>query len=269
MIPVLSVPEMATDLMSATVQLEQPLPDGSMTVATGFLVNDPTPDGRPRIVLVTANHVFAGMPGDQAQIGYRVKGADGAWTFAPASLPIRAHGKPLWRKNPNRDVAVIAITAPAEFAKAAIPLAWIAGDDSLSQSALAPGEEMMTLGYPQGLSANPAGFPILRTGRVASYPVGPSSISPTFLLDFPAFPGNSGGPVWLEGANEPNLVAGILTQQVEKGGEPLGIGVVVQAQFIRDTISQLDAPAGAAPAPTQTAVVTAPSAASNASAVKK
>jgi S1-C subfamily serine protease len=268
MVPVLTVPEMAADLMSATVQLEQPLPGGSMTVATGFLVNDPTPDGRPRVVLVTANHVFAGMPGDQAQIGYRVKGADGSWTFAPQSLPIRAHGKPLWRKNATKDVAVIAIAAPPEFARAAIPLAWIAGDDSLSQSALAPGEEMMTLGYPQGLSANPAGFPILRTGRIASFPIGPSNISPTFLLDFPAFPGNSGGPVWLEGANEPNLVAGILTQQVEKGGESLGIGVVVQAQFIRDTITLLDQPATAAPA-VQTAAIPAAGAASNASAVKK
>ena len=267
MIPVLTVPEMATDLMSATVQLEQPLPDGSMTVATGFLVSDPTPDGRPRIVLVTANHVFAGMPGDQAQIGYRVKGSDGAWTFAPQRLPIRAHGKPLWRKNATRDVAVIAITAPPEFARSAIPLAWIAGDDFLAQGALAPGEEMMTLGYPQGLSANPAGFPILRTGRIASYPVGPSATTPTFLLDFPAFPGNSGGPVWLEGAGEPNLVAGILTQQVQKGGELLGIGVVVQAQFIRDTLLQLDQPATAAP--TETAAIPALSAAADASAVKK
>lgn len=266
MVPVLTVPEMAADLMSATVQLEAPLPDGTMTVATGFLVNDPTPDGRPRIVLVTANHVFAGMPGDQAQVGYRVKGADGAWTFAPQPLAIRTHGKPLWRKNATKDVAVIAITAPPEFAKAAIPLAWIAGDESLAQSALAPGEEMMTLGYPQGLSANPAGFPILRTGRIASFPIGPSTTTPTFLLDFPAFPGNSGGPVWLEGANEPNLVAGILTQQVQKGGESLGIGVVVQAQFIRDTLGLLDQVS--APA-VETAAIPSGGAAADASAIKK
>ena len=74
---------MTVDLMSATVQLEQPLSDGTRTVATGFLVSDPTPDGRPRVVLITADHVFEGMPSDQATIGYRVKGADGAWTFAP------------------------------------------------------------------------------------------------------------------------------------------------------------------------------------------
>ncbi|HEY7851921.1 MAG TPA: serine protease, partial [Caulobacteraceae bacterium] len=68
--------DMTVDLMSATVQLEQPLGNGTRTVATGFLVSDPTPSGVPRVVLVTANHVFAGMAADQATIGYRVQGPD-------------------------------------------------------------------------------------------------------------------------------------------------------------------------------------------------
>ena len=58
---------------------------------------------------------------------------------------------------------------------------------------------MMTLGFPRGLAANAAGFPILRAGRVASYPVAPARIFPTFLLDFSVFPGNSGGPVFMSG----------------------------------------------------------------------
>jgi hypothetical protein len=33
-------------MMQATVQVEQTLPDGSHIMGTGFLVNDPTPDGR-------------------------------------------------------------------------------------------------------------------------------------------------------------------------------------------------------------------------------
>ena len=108
----------------------------------------------------------------------------------------------------------------------------------------------MTLGFPQGLSANPAGFPILRSGRVASYPLGPSTAYPTFLLDFRVFPGNSGGPVWLDESQTPGIpddqkgrfVAGLLTQQVEKGDQNLGIGIVTQAQFIRDTLRLLDSP---------------------------
>ena len=152
---------------------------------------------------------------------------------------------------PIRDVAAIGIVAPAAFAKAAIPLAWLAGDDAMTRYALEPGDEMMTLGFPQGLSANSAGFPILRAGKVASYPLGPSTAFPTFLLDFHVFPGNSGGPVFLEahttaqlGAEKPptHLIAGMLTQEVEVGAENLGIGIVTQARFVRETLAMLDAP---------------------------
>jgi S1-C subfamily serine protease len=255
------IADMAVDLMSATVQLEQPVGHGTRTVATGFLISDPTPDGRPRVVLVTAEHVFEGMSGDEATIGYRTQRSDGTWSFAPQNFTIRAGGRPLWTRNPTRDVAAIAISAPPAFAKAAIPLAWLASDDTLARYQLAPGEEMMTLGFPQGLSANPAGFPILRSGRVASYPLGPSTTYPTFLLDFQVFPGNSGGPVWLDETHNPSVpddqkthfIAGLLTQQVEKGDQNLGIGIVTQAQFIRDTLNLLDSPVRAAQARPQSA----------------
>jgi S1-C subfamily serine protease len=244
-------PAVTVELIAATVQLEQPLAGGMRTVGTGFLVSDPTPDGRPRVVLVTANHVFERMSGDEATIGYRVEKPDGSWTYAPQKITIRADGKALWMRHPSRDVAAISITAPPAFAQAAIPLSWLAGDDALARDQLAPGDEMMTLGYPQGLSANTAGFPILRAGRVASYPIGPSAAFPTFLLDFRVFPGNSGGPVYLNptstaadtsGQTPAPVIAGMLTQQVEVGQENLGIGIVTQAEFIRQTVAELDQP---------------------------
>ena len=69
--------------MQATVQVEQRLPDGSHTIGTGFLVDDPTPDGVPRTVLVTANHVLNRMPAHRAHVGYRVQGKDGGWRYEP------------------------------------------------------------------------------------------------------------------------------------------------------------------------------------------
>ena len=53
--------DLPATLSQATVQIEQAQPDGSRIVGTGFLVDDPTPDGTPRTVLVTANHVFERM----------------------------------------------------------------------------------------------------------------------------------------------------------------------------------------------------------------
>ncbi|HEY5072464.1 MAG TPA: serine protease [Caulobacteraceae bacterium] len=241
---------MSVDLIQATVQLEQPIGDGSRTVGTGFLLSDPTPDGRPRVVLVTANHVFEKMPGDQATIGYRVEGPDGVWRYAPQKITIRKHGAPVWTHHHSRDVAAITITAPPAFAKAAIPLDWLGGDDAFDRRGLGPGDEMMALGFPQGLSANSAGFPILRSGRVASYPLGPSTAFPTFLLDFRVFPGNSGGPVYVDdpagrqagGQPQAPFIAGMLTQQVQVGDENLDIGIVTQAKFIRETVAELDGP---------------------------
>jgi S1-C subfamily serine protease len=193
--------DLSVDLIQATVQLEQPLGDGSRTVGTGFLIADKDPDGRPRTILITAGHVFDRMPSVSAKIGYRVQSKDGAWRYDPQTLKIRDGDHPLWVKHGTRDVAAIVVEAPPEFAKAAIPLAWLAQDDTFGKYALGPGDEMMALGFPRGLSANPAGFPILRSGRVASYPLAPATAFPTFLMDFSVFPGNSGGPVFMaEGA---------------------------------------------------------------------
>src|SRR5436305_6249537 len=89
--------DLSIDLIQATVQLEQPLGDGSRTVGTGFLISDPTPDGRPRTVLITAAHVLAGMPGRTATIGFRTANPDGSWSYSPKPLQIRDRaGHELW-----------------------------------------------------------------------------------------------------------------------------------------------------------------------------
>jgi hypothetical protein len=246
--------DLSMDMIKATVQLEQPLGDGTRTVGTGFLLTSPGPDGKPRTILVTAGHVLQKMTQGEARIGYRFQSADGGWRYDPQPLTIRTgKGAPKWTQHPNRDVAALEIKAPAEFAKAAIPLAWLARDETFNSVALAPGDEMLALGFPLGLSANTAGFPILRAGRVASYPLAPSAEFPTFLLDFSVFPGNSGGPVYVAHkqaatgeAKEAQFIAGMLTQQVELSGDRLDIGIVTHARYIRETVEMLD---GVMPAP--------------------
>ena len=253
------VMDLAVELIQATVQLEQPLGDGTRTVGTGFLISVAGPDGQPRTVLITANHVFQKMPGANARIGYRISNADGSWSYSPQPLKIRdGEGHELWTHHPSRDVAAISIKAPPEFAKAAIPQSYLAADETFAEYKVGAGDEMMALGFPRGLSANAAGFPILRSGRVASYPIAPAKIFPTFLLDFSVFPGNSGGPVFVSRdasaiapgviqasdapAPGPGFIAGLLTQQVELNNERLEIGIVTHAKYIRETIALLQNP---------------------------
>jgi V8-like Glu-specific endopeptidase len=254
------------DIIRATIQIEQPIGSGGRTVGTGFLISAKRPDGTPETVLVTANHVLAQMPGLEAKIGYRTQSADGVWAYTPQDLKIRDDaGQPLWTHHPARDVAVMKITAPEAFARAAIPAGYLASETAFDEQDVTTGDELMVLGFPRGVAANNAGFPILRSGRVASYPLSPAA-SPTFLLDFAVFPGNSGGPVFLtsgvqrvSSAPAKPLIAGLLTQQVELGGERLEIGIITHATYITQTIAMMD-PGLAPPAKPPTVATVADSA---------
>lgn len=237
--------DLAVELIQATVQLEASYGDGTRNVGTGFLISAPDAEGAPHIVLVTAGHVLERMPGAVMTIGYRTAGENGAWKYQPQKVEIRRDGRPLWVTAADHDVSAVEVEPTAEVRADAIPISWLADDDAFDAADIGPGDEMMALGYPWGLSANGAGFPILRAGKVASYPIAPTWQYPTFLLDFSVFPGNSGGPVFVregKGADARLLVTGIMTQQLEMNDQPLEIGVVTQAQFVRQAIAELDKP---------------------------
>ena len=242
-------------LMRATFKLDQRQEDGGTTVGTGWLVRLPGPDGRgrsARLALVTAGHVLERMQLDHASIHWRRVDADGRWHREPAPVRIRdAAGAALWHRHINRDIAALPINPPTHAHDWAIGFDQLADDAALEAFDVQPGDEMLALGYPRGLSANEIGFPILRAGRVASYPLWPSADFPTFLMDFAVFAGNSGGPVYMSdrarkrvGArdfHEAQFVAGLLAQQVVLTDERLEIGIVLHAAFIRQCLLGLEA----------------------------
>jgi hypothetical protein len=242
------------DLIEATVRLEQPLDNRQSTLGTGFVVLSTAPDGAPRTILITAGHVLANMPNDKVSVGLRRRSETGDWTHAPVSVRIRdAAGAPIWTRHPTQDVA--AIELPPGLTASAIPVSELPGERALENLGVQPGDEMMVLGYPHGVAANPAGFPILRSGRVASYPLSPADRYPTYLVDLTVFEGNSGGPVYMLGPQAAAdgrrgvTVTGLLTQQLKLRGDRLDIGNVTQADFITETISLMGAAAPAEVSP--------------------
>ena len=76
-------------------------------------------------------------------------------------------------------------------------------DAKLLEYKINPGDEVRCLGYPLGAQSNEAGFPILRSGKIASYPLTPTIKTKTFLVDLRIFKGNSGGPVFVVENNRP------------------------------------------------------------------
>ena len=241
--------DLALAMEQATVLVAEPPGPGQRVNAAGFLVSDPMPDGTPRVVLVTAEHVFEHIPEDQLRLGLHTHNADGSWALSPQLLPLRSGGQPLWTRHPTRDIAVLAVQVPQEVARQAIPIAWLGDADTFARYGIGPGDEMTTLGFPDALGSSPLMFPILRVGRVASYPLGPLSVEPGFLLDAAVTNGDSGGPVFLarrrpsvpDRSPEP-IVAGVLTQQITPRGEHIGLGMVTYAVFVREALQLLDAP---------------------------
>jgi S1-C subfamily serine protease len=171
----------------------------------------------------------------------------------------------LWVRHPDADVAVMKITLPDFVFRQtknipSLSTDQLADDGMMERFEIHPGDQLLCLGYPFGLEANVSGFPILRSGKIASYPLTPAKETKTFLFDFEVFQGNSGGPVYfvdkgrsyggkIHGAETIQFVAGIVTEQkyavqLVKSQkvifEKLNLAVVVPSYFIKETLALLD-----------------------------
>lgn len=71
---------------------------------------------------------------------------------------------------------------------------FLATDEKLESILMRPGDEVFCLGFPPG--AAPGGFPLLRSGYIASYPIAPMRAVKQIEVDIPLMYGNSGSPVY-------------------------------------------------------------------------
>jgi hypothetical protein len=251
------------NMMNSTFKIE-----GEGSLGACFIVFRPSetrPEGGYH-VLVTAAHVLEGMKGDTAKVHLRKRTSDTTFERLIHNLQIRNNGVPLWYRNPDSDVAVMYINTPSDAYVSPGSLPVFATDQVLKDYKVGPGYELFALGFPFGAECNDAGFPILRSGSIASYPILPTQETRTFLFDLEVRKGNSGGPVYIadtariipsEGANIKwiNMIAGLvsqekaITQEVQSPYRttreefPLNVAVVVHGSVIRETIEKLPWPA--------------------------
>jgi hypothetical protein len=241
--------DLTNAMFMATFKIEQKQPKGGKSVGTGWLVDMSQIMGSQKIALVTAFHVFDSMRSGAVEIHWRRMDESGKWVLEPEKVEIRAADMPLWQQHPKYDIATMWVSPPKGPLEGAIPFEYLADEKSLKHYEISPGDELLALGFPRGLSANNIGFPILRSGRVASYPLWPVGDFPSFLMDFSVFSGNSGGPVYMSDrirkraaaseTHEAHIVMGMLAQQVILTDERLEIGIVLHAEFIRETLMNL------------------------------
>lgn len=260
--PITEPRDPATRVTLATVKLAN-----ERSMAAGFFVELPAEMAdkqKPReCVFVTAQHVLEQCLGANALLILRKRQPNATYNRVEMPLKIREGQTPRWVRHPQHDIAAMRVILPPDVATQPLPHATLADERALRKAGLHVGSRVITFGYPMRLEANNAGFPIVRQGGVASFPFVPVAQHPTMFLDMNAFAGDSGGPVIAAPADrasptpsngdapEEPLVLGLITGQVRHDERvngmmeervthyPLGVALLIQSQFIRETIALL------------------------------
>ena len=247
-------------LMNTTFEIKGkaasgPKGEARFTSGTVFVMGKPFKNGANGgdPVLITAAHVLDGIVGDDATLSLRRQDQAGTFTVVPTQIHIRDHGKNLYVKHPNADVAAMYVSLPNELDIPLPSLSYLATDDQLQALEIHPGDELLCLGFPLDLQQNT--FPVIRSGLLASYPLFPSKKAKVFYYNFHVFPGNSGGPVYFNfmfrrtygpahPGTKPVGIIGLVSQQLNStlpGYEKaqLDMAVIVPSSFITETVEML------------------------------
>ena len=242
-VAVAAASDFATEMVEATFKLFH-----ADSTGTCILVRREAPD--QALYLVTAAHVFEGTKGETAIVVLRRGTDDGSFQRHDHTITVRRDGKPLWVRHATEDIAVLRLSEPPPVPVKALPMASLADESRLTAAGLHICSPLFVLTYPQRFEANDAGFAVARQGIIASHPFLPIQAHHTYLASFTTFAGDSGGPVFVAGADDHPLLVGIVIAQFRHDEQvkteyeertihhPLGLGTVLHAQFVRDTIEQ-------------------------------
>jgi hypothetical protein len=175
--------ELNTILMQSTFRIHGPKKGASDKTSFGtvFLMGKPTPDiTKQYYVLITAAHVLDEIDGENGTLTLREKHKDGSYTVKPWNVKLRAKDNNLYVKHPDADVTALYVDMPDDLNVPILPINLLGDDEVLVKFEIHPGDELLCLGFPLFTSSD-FGFPILRSGKIASYPIIPTAINKRIL----------------------------------------------------------------------------------------
>ncbi len=159
--------------------------------ATGFFFLNEN-----RFYLITNRHVVrvesTNFSPDKLQIKLHTNNADHTQNSL-YDIPLYQNGKSIWREKPGVDL--VAIELPQKDMSRFVFKSFTPSFLAPANIIIAPGDDVIVIGYPRGFSDVLHNYPVMRTGAVASaYPTAFNGL-PFFLVDARLHPGTSGSPV--------------------------------------------------------------------------
>ena len=190
-------------LTHSTVRIACQLVDGSISTGSGFFYAFAKEADGNVPAIVTNKHVVAGAVAGQFNLTLRAQ--DGSPIIGQHITIKLDQFESRWIPHPAADVDLCVMPIAPLLTEAAVAgqsFFFVSLDESLLPTEsdladLAALEEILMIGYPNGIWDATNNMPILRRGITATHPNIDYEGRKEFLIDAACFPGSSGSPVFL------------------------------------------------------------------------
>ena len=212
-------------------------------MATGFVIErkDSSSPGGVTPVVVTSLHVLKTIGSNPLVIGTRIPTEEGEPQIAVIRIRPRRSSGPFYVRHPTEDIGAFELKVPTEAAGVVRTPSFLREDAvRLGSARLHAGDEVSFLGFPDVIPLTSDVFPILRTGRIASYPTAASHSKHKLIINADVYPGDSGAPVFTSGRGGRPKLVGMIVQRIGRDPRTFAhFAIAVDAAAIRETLELL------------------------------
>lgn len=198
-----SVLSLSEQLLYSTVRIETILKNGGISTGTGFFYRFADSGAEHIPAIVTNKHVIRGA--DKGKFVLTKRSEDGSPIVSEHFTIELSNFEDRWIQHPNPEVDLCAMPIAPLLYEATlnnilfffimIDQSLIPNEEELAE--LTALEDIVMIGYPNGIWDSVNNMPVIRRGITATHPNLNYNGRTEFMIDAACFPGSSGSPVFL------------------------------------------------------------------------